>query len=1141
MEKVNRRMSVPKEGIDTTALGQRGIADEQRSKFLELYRFMLTARRIDEIEVELVNSGEAFTHVPCAGHEGAAVLHLSMRDGDWLYGHYRDKALMLARGIPPEMFFNSLLCNAASDSAGRQMSPFLSDAGRHILSTNVPVGNHALHAVGVASVVKNGSAIVVCGMGDGTTQQGEVFEALAEAVRSELPVLFWIEDNGLSISTPTRGQTFHDLPGKRLSHFYGLPLHRLNGRDVAGCHPTVEKIVATMRGDRKPAIVLFAVDRLASHTNADDERVYRAPEEIEAVRRRGDPLAILADSLLGSGVARGELDRITAEVSAQVRDAAEQARRRADPDPEFLAARPLPADAMAADREYRGNAAAPRLTMVEAIREVLRRRMAADGRVTLFGEDIEDPKGDVFRVTRGLTRAFPGRVRNAPLSEATILGFSIGAALAGARPVAFIQFADFLPHACNQLLCELGSMYWRTRGTLECPVLVMIACGAYRPGLGPFHAQTLEALAAHVPGVDVLMPSAAGDAAGLLNAAFASGRPTLFFYPKIALNDRERTTSDDVARHWVPLGTARWLSRGDDLTMVSWGSTMPLCERVAAALATAGSAVDLIDLRSLMPWDRQGVCASVKRTRKLLVVHEDNQTCGFGAEVVATVCEAVAGSMSARRVTRPDTYVPSNFANQLEILPSFRRILGVAAEMLDLELSWDLPPREDGEWFPVEAQGSSPADQVVTVLTWKVKAGDAVRRGQLLADLEADKAVYDLAAPADGVVASVLVAEGQAVNIGTPLLQLRAVRGDGTRRRRTGEEPGTPRLQRRALPVATSSAAVPETRQPRAVGLSAVYTAKGTGILTNEELVRRFPAKTAQDIFKLTGIETRPCLGPQESALSLALAAARQALEREKLSLHDIHAIICSTSTPPLTTPSMACLVLHGLAGGQEAGFIAAHDVNAACSGYLYALSAGYDFLQTRPDARVLIVTAEVLTRMADPASFEMAILFGDAASATILHGASHLQGARMSLRPPVLAAKGEDGTILRLPAPGNGFIAMDGKRVFREAIRCMAAVLARACAEAGIRPDELSLIVPHQANSRIIEALRAKLRLPQERVFNHIRQHGNTSSSSIPLALAELGPMAPRTMIGLCVFGGGFTYGAALLETTQGGAGLTP
>ncbi|MCW5556965.1 MAG: transketolase, partial [Verrucomicrobiae bacterium] len=476
-------------------------------------------------------------------------------------------------------------------------------------------------------------------------------------------------------------------------------------------------------------------------TNADDERVYRAEEEIRRVRGEADPVAALRQALIDSGVALEVLETLEAEVLREVRAAAERAL--AAPNPEAnLDARPaLPAD-LAAAPEYRGQSIesgreGARLTLLEAMRETLRRHLESDPRASLYGQDIEDPKGDVFGLTRGLSQAFPGRVSNAPLTESTIAGVSIGRALAGGHPVAFLQFADFLPLAFNQIASELGSLHWRTVGGWRAPVILMMPCGGYRPGLGPFHAQTFESVLAHVPGVDVVLPSTAGDAAGLLNAAFRSGRPTVFLYPKVCLNDPALATSADVAGHLVLPGVARRVRSGNDLTLVTWGGTVPLCGRVAAALEEAGVATDLLDLRSVSPWDADAVCESAVRTGRLLVVHEDNHTCGFGAEVLATVAERAGHPIQARRVTRPDTYVPCNYANQLEVLPSFRRILEAACAMTGVPLEWEAEVAPTAGVFVLEAVGSSPADQNVSVVEWKVRSGQSIAAGDLIADCEA--------------------------------------------------------------------------------------------------------------------------------------------------------------------------------------------------------------------------------------------------------------------------------------------------------------------------------------------------------------------------------------------------------------------
>ncbi len=268
--------------------------------------------------------------------------------------------------------------------------------------------------------------------------------------------------------------------------------------------------------------------------------------------------------------------------------------------------------------------------------------------------------------------------------------------MAGGRPVGFIQFADFLPNGINQVISELGTIRWRSGGAFECPAIFMVTCGGYKPGLGPFHAQTFEALLAGVPGVDVFMPSTAADAAGLLNAAFEGGRPTVFLYPKACLNDRGNACGGAIEKLLVSPGTAARRRTGDDLTLVAWGSTVSVAEAVADTLIAAGHTVDLLDLRTITPWDRAAVAASAARTGRLLVVHEDNLTAGFGGEVVAAVCEDVARPLKVKRVARPDVPVPQAFSAQLEVLPSYRRVLDAAASLLGVEADWSAADRSCG-------------------------------------------------------------------------------------------------------------------------------------------------------------------------------------------------------------------------------------------------------------------------------------------------------------------------------------------------------------------------------------------------------------------------------------------------------------
>lgn len=1113
-----------------------------------LYRPMRIAQVVDRIEQELTASGEAFFQISGSGHEAAAALNLFLNQDDWLHPHYRDKALMIARGIGPKAWFDSVLTNADSYSAGRQMCCFMASKELNLPSTVIPVGNNALQAVGIAMQVKDhpSKPVVICGLGDGTTQQGEVMEAMAEAARSNLPVLFWIEDNEVAISTDTTGQTFYNFAGASDKPFWGLDIHRFDGRDVLPELDRIGALVDEVRQSRGPRIGVMRVDRLCSHSNADDQRIYRTAEMIAELDETSNPVINLRKSLIAAGVDEAKLDAMDQAVEKECREAVEQSRRVGDPESCATASRALPAEVQPGADEYLGDDAAQgddAITMIDAMRRVLRDKLATDGRVTLLGQDIEDPKGDVFGVTKGLSTDFPQRVVNAPLAESTIIGTSIGRALAGGRPIGFIQFADFLPTGIGQLMNELGSMYWRTNGQFECPVILMITCGAYRPGLGPFHSQTLESTLAHIPGVDVMMPSSASDAAAMLNAAFKSNRPTVFLYPKVCLNDRApwKVTSPDVEKHLTPVGTARTLHEGSDLTLVTWGSTVTAGMGVSEMLKTVDVGVDLIDLRCINPWDKEKIVASVKKTGRLLVVHEDNRTGGFGAEVVAGVVEELGQGVVAKRVTRADTWVPCNYTNQLEVLPSYRETLSVACEMLGLDIDWPaavVATDDDDSIEVVEAQGSSPADQEVMVSVWNVKVGDTVTTGQIIADMEADKATFEFGSPCDGVVAEILIEPDEKVPVGTPVIKIKTESAAGEAKvikRQTREDLSHPVITKpdnAATPAATTATA----EQVR-VYLSPIHIAEGKDRLSNTVLEQRFPEYTAEDIVQRTGIESRPILARNQSALSIGVEAARAAMQAEGLTLDDLTGIVCHTTTPPLNTPSMACMILREL-DPEAKHELMVYDVNAACSGWLYALDTAYHSILAQPQKAVLVVTTEALSRVVDPEDFGTAILFGDAATATIMRGTTQAKpmlnngGSAMVLKRPVLSGKADKGDILTVAFQGQGHIHMDGKSVYTEAVRAMTKMVKQAFIESNLPIEQVDWLVPHQANRRIFESVQKRLKVSDDKVIDLIAQHGNTSSSSIPLSIAKSADkFKPGDTIGLCAFGGGFTFGAAVME----------
>ncbi len=1100
---------------------------------------MVASRSIDNVETRLAESGGIFFHVSGSGHEASAILDHFLTPSDWLHCHYRDKALMLARGISIESFFLAAFNKDASHSKGRQMNAHMSAPELQILSTVGPVGNSALQAVGVAEAVHTQSdkPIVLCSLGDGMTQQGEVLEAIGHAVRRNLPVLFLIQNNSFAISTRTEGNTFYSTPAGLADSFYGIPIANIDGRKPTSVYDHFERITDNMRAHRGPAIALFNVERLSNHTNADDQRVYRSEQEIALSSNTGDPVAALRRDLIGANIAEEELIKIEQEIEIKAKEAMDRSRRAREPKAIHSAIKPLAKELLPRSQEYHGNDddGSDRLTMLQAIRQVLHNHLAEDERVVLFGEDIEDPKGDVFGITKGLSKEFGSRVMNSPLAEASIVGISIGQALAGKRPVAFLQFADFLPIAYNQIFSELGSLYWRTNGGWQAPVIVMITCGGYRPGLGPFHASAMESIAVHTPGIDVMMPSSAGDAAGLLNSAFRSGRPTLFFYPKNCLNNRQRTTSSDIASHKIPIGKARILRDGDDITFVAWGNTVELCRKAADTLAEFDVESSVIDLRSLMPWESKSVLKAVNRSGRLIVAHEDNHSAGMGAEVISTICEQSSKKIEARRVTRSDTYVPCNFANQLNVLPSYRRVLETAVELLGGEISWKRKNDTREGLSVIEAIGSSPSDESITVIEWRVKVGDTIAVGDVIAEMEADKASVDLRAPFSGVLEEILVPEGEFVQIGTPLLLVRIADEMPVAKSITREDPGTPIIKGISAKKANIESQISigsSDGNDISVEIVAIESSHGKRVIDNEEISKMCAKWSPRDIVRRTGIASRYWLDDDEDAFTIAIEAVRPLLEKNNLTIEQMGLIICSTETPMQNTPSMAALIQYAFHQKPGEFLAAAYDVNAACSGYLYSLQIAYDWLINNNGGNVLVVTTETLSRFLDTSDPSTAPVFGDAATATLLIGKHSQSGRSMRLFRPVIGANGENGDLLQVVKHGSRKIRMDGPSVFREAVRYMTKSLQLACQKTEIDIGDLGLVIPHQANQRIINAVRQQLKVDQEVVYSNVKNYGNTSSSTIPICLQEIMDHRPAgEYIGLTAFGGGLTFGGAVLQ----------
>jgi len=1109
----------------------------KQEQLLKLYEFMVASRESDIVESELVNRGEANFLASSKGHEGSVIFAPFLHTTDFLHCHYRDKALMLARGLSYEMLFYSALAKAESHSAGRQMVSHMSANELNIASIVAAVGSNALQAAGMAKRIQHQpqKPIVLCLFGDGTTQQGEVLEAIAEAKRSKLPVLFVVHNNYFAISTRTSGKTFFSLPnGTNPKSFYDVPITYVDAVNIFNSYDTVAQTVDNMRENREPHIIILNLERLDNHSNADDQKLYRSELEINS-SYDNDPITCSYQYLIDCGIEPTTLEQIKERAITQVRQAVEIARKGTQPETTYTAEPALDVDLQATASEYTGNNSDDeRYTMLEAMRATFDYHLENDKNVFLFGEDIEDKKGDVFGVTKGLSTKYPQQVQNSPLSESTIVGMSIGMALAGARPVAFIQFADFLAPAFNQIYTELATMYWRTNGSWQAPVIVFAACGGYRPGLGPFHSQTNEGTYAHIPGLDVFMPSNAGDAVAMLNAAFKSNRPSLFLYPKKLLNNggNSDTTSRDVSAHLVPIGKARIVQAGSDITLVAWGNTVALVKEVADTLEQYGVSCEIIDLRTIKPYDKQLIIKSSEKTGKLLVTHEDNLTCGLGGDIMASVMEFARVPVKAKRVTRADTYTPCNFKNQLEVLPSYERILTAACEILDIELTFETQDNQDNSLYQVEVIGASPSDESVLIQTIFVKPGDKVKTGDKLVDIEASKAAGEILCPCDGIVEQLMVATNERAMVGSLLLTVRLANQVVSQ---TNNRKAKPILNKRTT-LTTQLNNRQKQSQVYAVGIHTPTFKTGSRLVKNAEILAQFPDYNDEDIVQRTGIRQRYWLNNDENIVDLARDAVVEALNAASLGLSDIHAVICATSTPDkYQSPSTACLVLEKLYQIYGEHAVMAYDISAACSGYLYALQNARDYLQTRPQERVLVITAEYVSKKVNKADFDTAFLFGDAATATIICGADYINTTIARIDEVYLSTIAENGSILSVPVSESDYVKLQGKRLFNFAVKSMAMATHKCCDSQNLSLTDIDLVIPHQANQRIIDAIERRLNMKSGSMYSNVARYGNTSSCTIPIAMAEtLATTKDGHKILLAAFGAGFTVGSAILTSNN-------
>lgn len=589
---------------------------------LDILRLMVLSREGDRREGILLRQSRGWFQVSGMGHEALVALSLDLRSEDYLFPYYRDRGVMLGRGVTNYEMALAYHAKKASSSAGRQMPGHYSCRKRNVFSVCTPTGGSLLPACGAAWAMKMDGKDSLClaTVGDAATRQGEFYEAIAFAVQEKLPVVFVVEDNKYGISTPTaKFLPFH------LDIFRSDLAVKINGRDPDVVRNAATEAYDKARSGNGPTIIWADIDRLASHTSSDDHRVYRPASEIEAMNLL-DPIKSLADSLIKSGeLTPAYFQTMMEEVALAVDQDYLRAETEADP------AAPETLDHLfghSTPVEKPPLSPGPRQTMVSAMNTTFRKALEDDPQVIFFGEDIEDPKGGVFGLTKGLSQSFPRQVFNSPLSEATIMGVAVGMAAYGKRPVFELQFIDFIAPGWNQVTTNMATLRWRTAGDWTCPCVIYAPYGAYLPGGSLWHSQSNESALAHVPGLKVAIPSTPEDAAGLLWTAIHGDDPVFLLVPKHVF--RKPLPISEV--HPVPLGVARIVQSGTDVTLVTWGNCVELAQAAVAELETS---VEIIDLRSIVPCDYKTITHSVEKTGRLVVVHEDNQTGGFGQTIIA--------------------------------------------------------------------------------------------------------------------------------------------------------------------------------------------------------------------------------------------------------------------------------------------------------------------------------------------------------------------------------------------------------------------------------------------------------------------------------------------------------------------------
>jgi len=691
-----------------TAMGLQGRSTSLgREDFLRAYRIMFLSRRIDDREIVLKRQNKIFFQISGAGHEAiqtAAGLNLQAGH-DWFFPYYRDRALCLTLGVSVEdMLLQSVGAESDPNSGGRQMPSHWSSPRLHIVSPSSATGTQFLPAVGCANAERyldgSSDAITLVSTGDGATSEGEFWESLNISCLERLPILYLVQDNGWAISVPVERQTAGGNIARLVDRFPGLDVLECDGTDFPASYNTMAQAVDRCRQERAPVLVHATCTRPYSHSLSDDEKLYKTPAERKAEAAR-DPISKFQEWLLAEGVIESEgLEFLHHEIDVEVQKATQHALKAAPP-PRGSAFRFLYSDRIdptsadfAAEPQFVGE---PR-TMVDSINRTLHEEMRRNRKVVVFGEDVADcsheqslkevkGKGGVFKATHGLQTAFGSqRVFNSPIAEASIIGRAAGMATRGLKPVVEVQFFDYIWPAMMQIRDELASLRWRSYNGFSAPMVIRVAVGGYLNGGAIYHSQSGESIFTHIPGLRVVLPSTAADACGLLRTAIRCDDPVLFLEHKKLYREAYNRSPHPGPDYTIPFGKASVVKQGSSLTMVTFGALVQKSLQAAIQMEQKhpDRTVEVIDLRSLSPYDWGTIRASVEKTSRVMVVHEDCLSWGYGAEIAARIASELFSSLDAPvgRVAALDTWIAYHPQLEREILPQVENIATEADRLL---------------------------------------------------------------------------------------------------------------------------------------------------------------------------------------------------------------------------------------------------------------------------------------------------------------------------------------------------------------------------------------------------------------------------------------------------------------------------